>query len=384
MKNTFVSLDEITNFLPDTVIMVDEQIQIVAANEQTFTLFGYHPQEIIGQKLNVLLPHRHRAKHDEHFSAYLTQPSVRRMGVNLHLFGLRKDGAEIDIDVALSPVEVAGKKLVIATIRDVTDKKELERMLLRKNEQLETINAELERFGYMIAHDLKSPLVNIHALVHLMTKELPNEKSEKLEEYITAVQNSLESMTSMISGVSAYSSAGTGENKVEEVDLNLIVAEVQKLIKVPEKGSLEVAGQLPVIRGNKVKVLQVFMNLVCNAFKYNDKEAPRVQVKCSVKEGQYLISVSDNGPGVPTALRRRIFRLFDKGSSQRKDAQGIGLAIVKKIIEERGGRVAVGDSTLGGAEFTFTWPSPAITRSAFAAVTARQQSGCPFQAGSLQ
>ncbi|MFD2514466.1 PAS domain S-box protein [Pontibacter locisalis] len=382
MKNTFVSLEEVTKFLPDTVIVVDEQIKIIAANEQITTLFGYQPDEIIGQKLNVLLPQRYRAKHDQHFSQYLEKPSVRRMGVGLHLFGLRKDGAEIDIDVALSPVEMRDKKIVIATIRDVTDKMELERKLLKKNEQLEIINSELERFGYMIAHDLKSPLINIHALIHLMTKELPQDKSEKLDEYIAAVRNSLESMTNMISGVSAYTNAGTSVKVEEDVDLNLTVAEVRKLIQIPAKGTISVEGQLPTVRGNKAKMLQLFMNLVSNAFKFNDKEEPKVEIKCSEKGSHFLISISDNGPGVPFEFRRRIFRLFDKGNSVRKDSQGIGLSIVKKIVEERGGAIVVDESALGGADFIFTWPSPtspAVPPAALKAVKAELTKGtCPF------
>lgn len=356
MSNTVVTLEDITKHLPDTVIVVDEQVRIVAANKQVTGLFGYGVQELIGQKLSTLLPPQYRAKHDQHFREYLANPSVRMMGVGLQLYGLRKDGSEMDIDVALSPVEVKGRRLVVATIRDVTEKRDLERSLRRKNEQLETINVELERFGYMIAHDLKSPLINIHALIHLIKKELPQEKSERLDEYILAVQNSLEAMTSMISGVSAYTKAGTTDKVEEAVDLNKIMEEVTHLIRVPKGGSLEVTGPLPTIIGNKTKVLQVFMNLICNAFKYNDKEAARVEVQASVNGNSCQISVADNGPGVPTELRRRIFRLFDKGNSLRKDSQGIGLSIVKKIVEERGGRIAVGESAMGGAAFSFTWP----------------------------
>lgn len=370
MRNTFLTLEEVTKFLPDTVIVVDEQIQIVGANDQVTTLFGYKPEEVIGQKLSMLLPQRYRAKHDEHFRKYLMEPSVRMMGVGLHLFGMRKDGTEVDIDIALSPVE--DRKLVVATIRDVTDKKELERKLLKKNEHLEVINAELEKFGYMIAHDLKSPLINIHALIHLMTRELPKDKSKKLDEYVTAVQDSLEAMTSMISGVSAYTKASTDTRSEEDIDLNQIMAEVRKLINVPENGCLEVEGTLPVIRGNRTKVLQVFMNLVSNAYKYNDKETPKVRIKCSQKEGACLVSICDNGPGVPVKLRKQIFRLFDKGISKRKDSQGIGLSIVKKIVEERGGEVIVDDSSLGGASFIFTWPAPSPVHS----------SACPFLASS--
>lgn len=379
MKSTF---EDIIKFLPDTVIVVDEEIKIIAANDQLTYLFGYEPAEVIGQKLSMLLPHRYRAKHDQHFQEYFHKPSVRRMGVGLHLFGLKKDGTEIDIDVALSPIVQNGQKMVIATIRDVTDKMELERRLLKKTEQLEIINAELEKFGYMIAHDLKSPLINIHALIHLMTKEMPKEKSAKMQEYIAAVRNSLESMTNMISGVSAYTKAGSADkNSKELVDLNQVITDVRKLIKIPENGRIDVEGAMPCIRGNRTKILQVFMNLVSNAFKHNDNSAPRVMIKGSNKGNHYLISVSDNGPGVPVELRKRIFRLFDKGNSVRTDSQGIGLSIVKKIIEERGGTIVVDESSSGGADFIFTWPNhhaPALSRKKSGQQPEAKKS-CPYQ-----
>ncbi|RDV13547.1 PAS domain-containing sensor histidine kinase [Pontibacter diazotrophicus] len=362
MKSTFVSLKQVADFLPDTVIVVDEQIQIVGANDRITSLFGYYPQELIGQKLSMLLPHRYRGKHDMHFSNYFSHPEVRNMGVGKQFLGLRKDNTEVDIDIALAPFEANGRKLVIATIRDVTEKKELEHSLRKKNEQLKTVNTELERFGYMIAHDLKSPLLNIHALVQLMTRELPTEKSDKLVEYISALKTSLESMTRMISEVSAYSKADTSESAEEDIDLNLIIAEVRKLVHIPSNGRLDVDGQLPSVRGNRTKVLQVFVNLISNAFKHNDKEAPGVLVQGLQKGNTCLLSISDNGPGIPVQLRKRIFRLFDKGNSTRKDSQGIGLSIVKKIVEERGGEIIVNESPLGGAAFTFTWPGTTTSR----------------------
>ncbi|WP_439882684.1 sensor histidine kinase [Pontibacter sp. MBLB2868] len=383
MKTNFASLKDLTQLLPDTVVVVDEQIKIVAVNDHITTLFGYDPQELIGQNLSLLVPHRFRAKHDEHFKKYLNEPSVRTMGIGLQLFGLKKDGNEIDIDVALSPINVEGNKMVLASIRDVTDKMELERRLLKKNEQLEIINSELERFGYILAHDLKSPLINIHALIHLMTKELPKEKSEKLKEYIAAVQNSLELMTSMISGVSAYTKAGTSEKGEDLVDLNEILTSVRNLIHLPKNGRIDVEGELPSIKGNKTKVLQVFMNLICNAFKYNDKDAPRVLIKCSGKGSHWLISISDNGPGVPVELRKSVFRLFNKGNSVRKDSQGIGLSIVKKIVEERGGAIMIADSPMGGAEFIFTWPGLTPTIGAVAPAQVKTPAQCPFAAKKL-
>ncbi|MEJ8804276.1 PAS domain-containing sensor histidine kinase [Pontibacter sp. H249] len=352
MKNHFLTFEEAISFFPDAVIVVDECNTMLALNAPTAHLFGYQQEQLIGKSLNVLLPDQLNIR----LSDYLTKSKIYEMGKSLIFSGYRKDGFRISVDVALAPIIVNNKSLLIATFRDVTHSKEIERKLLTQIEQLKAKQEELEKFSYMIAHDLKSPLINLHAVVHLMNKELPDKKNTKLAEYIAAVQNSLESITNLISGIAAYSKSGTG-NIEEDINLNQVMADVRKLIKIPYNGHLLQEGKLPVISGNKTKVLQIFLNLICNAFKHNDNPTPCVKVSSSEKNGATLISVSDNGPGVPKSLRKRIFRLFDKGNSSRVDSQGIGLSIVKKLVEEHGGSVTVNEGRLGGADFVFSWPS---------------------------
>ncbi|WP_242929309.1 sensor histidine kinase [Pontibacter vulgaris] len=356
MKKSLNFIQQSINILPDATIVIDQQGHIVTANHNTTLLFEYELEELAGRELAMLIPQQYRVAHSEHIKKYMEQPSVRKMGEGMHLYGQKKFGEEIDVDVALAPITLRDVPLVIATIRDITDKKELERRLLKKNEQLEIINAELERFSYIISHDLKAPLINIHALVHLMTRELPKEKGAKLDRYIQALRSSLEAMSGLISGVAAYSKAGISECEDDVVDLNETLDEVFKLVHLPSRFHLDTQGQLPVIRGNRTKILQVFLNLITNSVKYNDKEAPVLAIHSKETSRYHCITVEDNGPGVPVELRKKIFHLFRKGSIDHIDSQGIGLAVVKKIIENRGGSINVDDSPLGGAAFSFKWP----------------------------
>ena len=356
MNSKKITFKQSINILPDPVVVVDENATIVTVNDLSEQVFGYTSDEIIGQNLEILIPPRFRESHNKHFRSYFENSVLRKMGEDLQLVGLKKNGDELDTDIALAPIVLDKKKYIIATIRDITQLKTLDRILLKKNEHLSEINAELERFGYVIAHDLKSPLLNIHAISKLMVRELPQEKSQSLESYLVALDECLRSMMDLIQGVSEYSKAGINETTDEEINLTQVLNEVRTLIYLPAHIQLNYSDNLPKIKGNKTKVLQVFLNLINNAIHYNDKPEGKILVKCDEKSCNYIISVSDNGPGVPAALREKIFKLFQKGSIQKIDSQGIGLAVVQKIIEGRGGSIEGTESKLGGAKFIFNWP----------------------------
>ena len=356
MLNLRTTLQAAIDLLPDAVIVVDQDAKMLAANLQVHSTFGYQPHELVGKKLSMLLPERFKKIHNEQFLEYLENPVKRRMGrADLALFGLQKCGDEIDIDVALAPAEISGKKIVMATIRDITALKELDRHLLKQNEELSLANTQLERLGYVIAHDLKSPLLNIHALLNLFKRELGSDLSPKLEGYTKALNDISQSMMCLITGVAEYSATSFQECIEEEIDLNEIVSEVRRLVHFPPQFKLLVQDNLPVINANKTKILQVFLNLVNNAVKYNDKPEGIIEIQASASNKVCLINIADNGPGVPEKLRGKVFELFRKGEVEKEGSQGIGLAVVKKIIEDRGGQILIEASHMGGANFVFNW-----------------------------
>ncbi|MFC5270890.1 sensor histidine kinase [Adhaeribacter terreus] len=357
MLSINTTLQAAIDLLPDAVIVVNKDIKIVAANPQVFEIFGYHPQELEQQNLNLLIPERFRVRHDMHFRHYFEAPAKRRMGSGFDLFGLRKNGKELDVDIALAPVNISGQLMVMAIIRDITPLKELDRQLLKKNEELSLTNTKLERQGYVIAHDLKSPLLNLQALISLLKRELGNDLPPKVAGYAKLLDVVTISMMNLINGVTQYSTTSFKDTSEEDVNLNDIVNEVRQLVNFPPGFKMEVKGKLPIIRGNKTKILQVFLNLVNNAVKYNDKPEGLVEIGAKASDKVCLINVADNGPGVLPELRGKVFELFRKGAIEKEGSQGIGLAVVKKIIEDRGGHIMVDSSPLGGANFVFSWPA---------------------------
>ncbi|HSI89748.1 MAG TPA: ATP-binding protein, partial [Adhaeribacter sp.] len=267
------------------------------------------------------------------------------------------NGEEIDIDISLAPIQVGKEQMAIAIIRDITVVKNLERSLLKKNEELSLTNTQLERLGYIIAHDLKSPLLNVHALVSMLNRELGPDASPAVTGITKDMDQILLSMMDLITGVTEYSRVSFQDDSEAEVDLNEIAEDIRKLVHFPANFSFVVKGSLPKVKGNRTKVLQVFLNLVNNAMKYNDKPDGRIEIFAYPKDDMCLINVADNGPGISPELLGGVFDLFRKGLVEKEGSTGIGLAVVKKIIEDNGGQIWVENSELGGANFVFTWPA---------------------------
>ena len=356
MLNLQTTLQAAIDLLPDAIILVDQKIKIVAANQQVSEVFGYNSQQLLDKPLNSLIPERFHELHDVQFQRYFTNPVKRRMGKGYNLFGLRQDGKEIDVDIALAPITLNEHTYAMATIRDISSLKELDRQLLKKNEELSLANTQLERLGYVIAHDLKSPLLNIHAIISLLNRELGDHDNPQVKNYTDVLNQTLHSAMDLIKGVADYSKVSFQEVAEEEVDLSQVVQEVRRLVHCPEGFKLHVDKELPKIKANKTKILQVFLNLVNNAVKYNDKPVGQIAIQAQDNIKVCLVSVCYNGPGIPEEARHKVFELFHSGEPGKNGSQGIGLAVVKKIIEDHGGTIAIKDSPLGGANFIFTWP----------------------------
>ncbi len=356
MQNLVISLQETIDFLPDGVLIVQDQSRIVLANAQAGKLFGYAAVELTGAPLTQLIPARYHHRHAHQVTEFFAHSTVRRMGEGQALFGLRQDGTEFDVDISLSPIIINASRMVMAVVRDITQQQDLARAMQWKNEQLEAINVELERFGFTISHDLKSPLANIHAIIHLITRALPAEKKEELREHIQQLNHTLYSMSDLIAGVAAYSKATLSDAVPVAVDMNAVLADVRALVLLPPHLTLEIGANLPPTWGNKTKLLQVFLNLISNAIKYNNQENGLVRVSGEIHGPDAHYCVEDNGPGIAPALREKVFTLFEKGTSTRTDSQGIGLAIVHKVVTALGGSISIDTSPLGGARFALVLP----------------------------
>jgi signal transduction histidine kinase len=193
-------------------------------------------------------------------------------------------------------------------------------------------------------------------LVSLITHELAEEKQNNIQEMTQYLNESVNSMEKLIHGILESARLGYEEKK-DFVDLNLVLEEVKRMINIPGNFSIRLEKTLPRVLGNHTKWIQVFQNLITNAIKFNKKEEGLLQVSWSEDDENYEFIFSDNGIVISDSKQHLIFRLFERASDEDdKQSHGIGLFIVKNIIQNAGGPIRYRESALGGSEFYFNWP----------------------------
>jgi PAS domain S-box-containing protein len=258
--------------------------------------------------------------------------------------------------------QVAGIFVHAVEVTDqVRARQELERKadeLARLAGALERSNRELDQFAYVTSHDLKAPLRGIANLAQWIEEDLPGEAPDEVREHLDLLKGRVHRMEGLIDGILQYSRAGRVRGEVEQVDTGALLNDVIDLLDPPEGVEVEVPGEMPLLRTERLPLQQVFLNLVGNAAKYVGRDDGRIRVEVRKSNGMYEFSVSDNGPGIAPQYHDRIFGIFQTLEARDKvEGTGIGLSLVKKIVEYRGGRVWVESEEGAGATFRFTWPA---------------------------
>ena len=176
-------------------------------------------------------------------------------------------------------------------------------------------------------------------------------------EVVSKVKEQVKKTKEMIKGILEYAELKASKGDTEHVDLNNIIESVKLAVDIPANIKFQIEDRLPIIQIEKVLIYQIFQNLISNAVKYNDKTDGLIRVVCEKKQGAYLFSVSDNGIGIDDAYQSKIFEVFNTAEVKKGyDSSGIGLAIVKSIITEKGGSIWVESKKFEGSTFYFTLP----------------------------
>ena len=258
-----------------------------------------------------------------------------------------------------SPDPASG--MLYASAREITAEKEFQMELEKSKEQLAKYAADLERsneslknFAYIVSHDLKSPLRAIHNLATWIQEDLGDKLDGENAENFEMLKSRVSRMNSLIEGILAYSRVGKVKMEWVPVDLNLIVGEVVDLLAPPPAFEIIVQENLPTVLAESTRLQQVFQNLISNALKHHDKDAGKIEVTCIQAGDHYRFCIADDGPGIPEDAMVQIFEIFM--TTQGKGSTGIGLALVKKIVEELGGVIWVESEEGKGSKFFFTLP----------------------------
>lgn len=240
--------------------------------------------------------------------------------------------------------------------RDVTTDKQQQQKLITALFELKKNNEELDQFAYVVSHDLKAPLRAINNLAEWILEDMP-EMSEEVSKNFTILRGRVQRMENLINGVLDYSRIGRTKIETETVDIQDTLKSVIETI-IPSTGfQVHIDENMPIIQGEKILLHQIFSNLIGNAVKYNDK--PLGIVNCGYKSIPkfHQFSISDNGPGIAPQYHDKVFGIFQTIEARdKKESTGIGLSIVKKIIEEKGGKILVESDENKGANFVFTIP----------------------------
>jgi PAS domain S-box-containing protein len=228
---------------------------------------------------------------------------------------------------------------------------------------LETTNRELDQFAYVASHDLRAPLRGISSLAEWLEEDVGTSLPEDGRKTLALLRGRVRRMENLIQGILDYSRAARGAERGEAVDLGALVVEVKDLLAPTPPATIVAGDALPVVTGDRVALQQVLMNLVGNALKHAGRPDVLVQVAARRTDTGWELRVADNGPGIPAEYHDRVWGIFQTLQPRdRMETTGIGLAIVKKIVERRGGQVWIEASPGGGATFGFTWPETAPRR----------------------
>jgi PAS domain S-box-containing protein len=370
------------------IVVVNQRAEITEVNVYALQQFGYTRTEMLGNKIELLIPARFGHKHVGHREKYIQQPSSRPMGVGLDLLAVKKDGAEFPVEVSLGNYSSHGEKYVIAFISDISVRKQAQEEVEKLNDELEaTVEqrtrelrdtmhqlelskeelskslakekelSELKsRFVSMASHEFRTPLSTVLSSAYLVEKYTGTEDQLKREKHLQRIISSVNMLTDILNDFLSVGKIEEGKIQVRWVDFDLqknIDAIIQELKHNAKKGQ-----QINYSHDGKAMVSldssllkHMLMNLISNAIKFSPEDAP-IEIKTAVTDSAILISVKDRGIGISKEDQEHLMERFFRGANATNiQGTGLGLHIVAKYAELMNGRLSCISELEKGTEF---------------------------------
>lgn len=392
IMQTKEGIDALFLYATEGILITNENGEIIRINPSAERLFKYEPDELLGKKIEVLIPKRFSA-HENHREKYNDHPHARSMGADIELFGLKKDGIEIPVEISLSPYSNSEGKFVVAFIIDITLRKqteermknysaELENQVKNRTMILEEAIQELEktkkdlhhalnkekdlselksRFVSMASHEFRTPLTTMMSSLSLVTKYGEQNDKENQSKHVAKIKTSINNLTDILNDFLSVSKLEEGkvENMPVEINVKNYISDV-----ISEMKSMAVNGQklLQIHTGNDIGTVDkkflknVLFNLISNAIKFSPENGS-IDISCHVAHSTLKISVKDNGIGISKADQKHLFERFFRGrNATHIQGTGLGLNIVAKYAELMNGSIDFESEENKGTTFTIIIP----------------------------
>jgi len=366
---------------PDAMVIANIEGKIRIVNSQTEKLFGYERDELYAQTIEALMPQRFRSRHISHRASYFSNAEAREMGTDMDLYGLRKDGSEFPVSISLSPLDTEEGRLIIAAIRDISERKQAEtERAARKS--AEEANAAKSTFLANMSHELRSPLNTLLGFARLMERQqtLPLETREDL----AIILRSGEHLHTLINQVLDLSKIEAERLILDagNFDLERLLDELEEMLafKAASKGlqlSIRCSPDVPrYIRTDQIKLRQVLINLLDNALKFTEQGKVTLQVsQLAASDGQLIFTVRDTGIGIAREELSSLFNAFVQAQGGRKmrEGTGLGLAISRSFVRLMGGEMRIDSQPGKGTAVSFDLPLQVVDARAMADANAANQ-----------
>jgi signal transduction histidine kinase len=323
--------------------------------------------------MEILVPDSVRATHVNHRANYWNHPVTRPMGSGLSLYGRRKDGSRVPVEISLSPVKSEDGFRVTAIIRDIRERKQNEDQIREMQQaytrELESRNREVERANQLkseflasMSHELRTPLHTIIGFAELLAEEIEGPLNEKQKRFLDHIHTDSLHLLELINDVLDLSKIESGRLELRCETFDVASALEETLSSIRPQGIakfIDITADVPLVTGifaDRVRFKQILFNLLSNAVKFTP-ERGRISVEATLRDDCLEMSVSDTGIGIPAAQHEAVFdKFYQVGATTKgvREGTGLGLAITKSLVEKHGGRIWVESEPGKGSRFTFT------------------------------
>ena len=349
----------------DAIITIDERGDIESFNPSAEMLFGYSAEEAVKRNVNFLMPNPYAAEHDGYLRNYLTTGEKKIIGIGREVIGLRKDGSQFPLELAVSEVRQGKRRLFTGIIRDITDRKHVESSLQDAREVAETANRTKSDFLANMSHEIRTPMNGVIGMTQLV---LDTELSADQRDCIETIQSSADALLCVINDILDFSKVEAGKLELDEVPVSLrkTVGDALKLLSIrAHEKDIELNSFVPPKLVDEVitdptRLRQILTNLVGNAIKFTDEGEVTVDVSLETEteeELQLRFCIQDSGIGIPDDRIDKIFEAFsqaDTSTTRTYGGTGLGLSISSQLVEMMGGRIWVESEPGKGSKFQFT------------------------------